>query len=284
MVLSVRVQFQLLCLLFLAVSANGTIAAEEGNDIKWVLTGLPPKLIPDGPLRGTGFGEQQVAFLSKHLPQFSHRLETASPSRLWHEMQTDKGVCSIDIADLPERETWAVFTRHRTSNPPFRLLLLQERVPDFAEFRDEDGMIDLDLLAKSDQFSGIYVSNRHYMPQVNHFIDDPSRKARLQSVISPTRIFEMVAKHRADFSFAAVTEMNYFNADTAAAATGGKPLAMLAIKGGTERVFGHIACSRDPLGLKLVEAVDRLLDQEGMWNEFLAPERRWEEQATFAGR
>ena len=252
------------------------IAAEEAGTIRWVMTGLPPKLIPDGPLRGTGFGEQQYAFLAKHLPQFGHRLETASPTRLWHEMQTEKGICSIDIADLPEREKWAVFTRHRTSHPPFKLLLLQEKVADFAEFRDGDGLIDLDLLARSTRFAGIYVANRHYMPEVNRFIDDPSRKARLQSVVSPTKIFEMVVGHRADFSFAAVTELNYFNAFTAAAAPGGKAVAMLAIKGPAERVYGHIACSRDPLGMRLVAAADRLFDREGLWNEFLAPEQRWE--------
>ncbi len=96
----------------------------------------------------------------------------------------------------------------------------------------------------------------------------------------------MVAGRRADFSFATVTEMNYFNALTAATPSGGKapaPLTMLAIKDAGEDVHGHIACSRDPLGGQLIEAVDHLLDDEALWSEFLAPERHWLDEVPAAG-
>jgi uncharacterized protein (TIGR02285 family) len=95
-----------------------------------MLTGVPPKLMQDGPFRGTGYGEQQVAWLSKHLPQYDQRIELVTPVRLWHEMRAGKGVCSIDIVDLPEREQWAVFTLHKTSLPSLRVLVLNR--PGFA--------------------------------------------------------------------------------------------------------------------------------------------------------
>src|SRR5579859_8197573 len=83
--------------------ATGTITvAEEKPAIQWMLTGVPPKFITDGPLKGTGYGEKQVAYLTQRLPQFQHRLELVTPARLWHEMQSSKGICSIDIAKVPD--------------------------------------------------------------------------------------------------------------------------------------------------------------------------------------
>ncbi len=264
--------------LYLAVMAGAVRAGDTNHVIRWMVTGVPPKLIQDGPFRGTGYGEQQVALLTRHLPQFGHHFEVVTPARLWHEMQAGQGVCSVDIADLPERESWAVFSRHQTSIPGYRVLVLKDRLPEFSEFRDRDGRVDLDLLAASDRFTGIYVAGRHYMPEITRFLESPARKTHIDAMSASTRIFEMVAGGRGDFSFAATTEMNYFNALNAAAAPGGKAwpaLAMMPVKGITAQVHGHIACSRDPLGRELVEAADRLLDDEALWSEFLAPEQRW---------
>ena len=265
--------------LCLALMAAGAVRADDADPvIRWMVTGVPPKVIQDGPFRGTGHGEQQVALLTRRLPQFGHRFEVVTPARLWHEMQAGQGVCSVDIADLPEREAWAVFSRHQTSIPAYRVLVLKDRLPEFAEFRDRDGRIDLDRLAASDRFTGISVAGRHYMPEITKFLSDPARKAPVDAMSSSTRIFEMVAGGRGDFSFASITEMNYFNALNAAAPPGGKawpPLAMIPVKGVTAQVHGHIACSRDPLGKELIEAADRLLDDEAVWSEFLAPEQRW---------
>lgn len=276
----------LLCLMLLTMATTGSIAAEKPA-IRWMLTGVPPKLIPDGPFRGTGYGEEQIALLTRYLPQFDHHLESVTPARLWHEMRDGPLVCSIDIADLPEREEWAVFSRHRTSIAGYRLLVSRERLPEFAEFRDSSGRIDLDRLAASNRLRGIYLAGRHYMPQINSFIDSPTRKIHLEAMTASTRVFEMIAGRRGDFSFAAVTEMNYFNRLSAAASADGKswpPLAMLAIKGADELVHGHIACTRNELGRSVVEAIDRLLDDEARWTEFFALEQRWLDDVPLAGK
>jgi len=283
----VPLRLLLLCLVLLATGATGSIAAESDGIVRWMLTGVPPKLIPDGPLRGTGYGELQFALLTRYLPQFDHHLESVTPARLWHEMRGGPGVCSIDIADVPEREQWAVFTRHRTSVPGYRLLVLRERLPEFAEFRDTAGRIDLDRLAANSRLSGVYVAGRHYMPQINSFIDSPAGRSRVEARSASTKIFEMIADRRSDFSFATTTEMNYFNAWNMATPAGEKswpPLAMLEIKGGDDQVHGHIACTRDALGKQVVEAIDRLFDNEAIWTEFLAPEQRWLADVPPAGR
>lgn len=276
----------LLALIALTIGTATKAAEENRRTIHWMLTGVPPKFIPDGPLRGTGYGELQVAFLAERLPQFEHRLEQVTPARLWHEMQTGEGVCSIDIADLPEREKWAAFARHRTSIPSYRILVLRDRLAEFAPFRLPDGAIDLERLASSDRLTGIYVASRHYTAQINGFISSAARKIPLESTSASTRIFEMIASRRGDFSFASITEMNYFTALNAAPPAPEKPwppLAMLAIKGGGGEVHGHIACSRDPLGRQMIEAADRLFDDESVWSEFLAPQQRWLGNVPLAG-
>lgn len=264
----------LLCGLALLTFGTATItfAQETRPVLHWMLTGVPPKFIPDGPLRGTGYGEQQVAYLAKRLPQFQHRVELVTPARLWHEMQAGQGVCSLDIADLPEREKWAAFTRHQTSVAGYRLLVLQDRLGEFSSFRLPDGTVDLDRLAASDRLTGIYVATRHYTTQINSFIESSVRKIPLESTSTSTKIFEMIAHRRGDFSFASVTEMNYFKA---LYGKRGPSMAMLPIKGGGEPVHGHTACSRDPLGLQTIEILDHLFDDEAVWKEFLAPQQKW---------
>jgi uncharacterized protein (TIGR02285 family) len=252
--------------------------AEERPAILWMLTNAAPKVIPDGPLKGTGYAEQQAAYLAKRLPQFDHRVEIVTATRLWHEMQAGKGICSIDIAELPERENWALFTRSATSAPSYSLLVLRERVGEFAPFRGTDGTIDLERLGAGTQLTGLYAAGRHYTPQINAFIDSPTRKTSLLSTSASTNIFEMVASRRGDFAFGAMTEMNYFNASNAALADPRKrrpPLAMLTIKGAGEPIHGHIACTRDPLGRQMIQTLDRLFDDPANWNDFIAPQRHW---------
>ena len=271
-----------LLLVGLALSGMGTgiTSAEEKPVIRWMLTSAPPKFIGDGPLKGTGYAEQQVAYLAKRLPQFDHRVEVVTPARLWHEMQTGKGVCSIDIADLPERERWALFTRHTTSVPGYSLVVLRDRIAEFSRFRGTDGSIDLERLAASGQMTGLYNAGRHYTPQINAFLDSPVRKTPLESTSASTNIFEMIASRRGDFSFGLGAEMNYFNALNEAGADSARrwpPLAMLAIKGGGEMLHGHLGCSREPQGRKMIDALDRLFEDETAWNEFFAPHKRWVE-------
>ena len=277
-------RFVLPCLMVLLMSAS--VHAED-TVIRWMLTGVPPKFMTEGPFRGQGYGEQQIALLSRRLPQFGHKMELVTPARLWHEMQAGPGVCSVDIAELPERGKWAVFSRRSTSVPGYRMLVMKERVPEFAEFRGDDGLVDLGRLGASERFTGLYVAGRYYMPEISAFIDNPSRKMRLEAMSASTKIFEMVAGRRGDFSFATVSEMNYFNALNAAAAPGAKlwpPLAMIGIKGAVALVHGHIACSRDPLGLRAMQAIDHLLDDDHVWADYLAPEQHWMEDVPLAGR
>lgn len=255
--------------------------AAERPVIRWMLTNAAPKVIPDGSLKGTGYAEQQAAYLARRLPQFDHRFEIVSAARLWHEMQAGKGICSIDIAELPERENWALFSRTATSAPGYSLLVLRDRVGEFAPFRGTDGAIDLDQLAAGSQLTGLYAAGRHYTAQINAFIDSPARKTSLLSTSASTNIFEMIASRRGDFSFGTMAEMNYFNALNAAIASPSKrrpPLALLTIKGTGEPVHGHIACSREPVGRQMIEALDRLLGDPANWNDFLAPQRHWADE------
>lgn len=271
------VRFLLVGLALYALGTGKTIAGEKPV-IHWLLTNAAPKVIPDGPLRGTGYAEQQTVFLARRLPQFDQRVEIVTAARLWHEMRTGKGICSIDIADLPEREAWALFSRHTTSVPGYSLMVARDRIAEFAPFRGTDGAVDLDRLAQSATLTGLYTARRYYTPQINAFIDNAARKSPLDSTSSSTRVFEMIASHRGDFSFGLGAEMNYFNAANAAEPDPAKrppPLMMLPIKGGGEMLHGHIACSRDPLGRKMIEALDQLFEDETAWNEFFAPHARW---------
>jgi len=251
--------------------------AAAAETVTWILAEFPPLVIDKAPPGQEGFGEKQLRFLQTRLPQFHHVILKATTSRLWHEMQTADGVCTLSVAKLPDRERFALFSRRAYYGTTNQMIVRTEDMPKFAPFLDKSGAIDLSLLAEDDRLIGAYSDGTTYGAAIDGFIHNPSRKTPLQPVAHLRFPVALLDKKRVDFIFGYYMEMAYFrranhlrDAFTALRTIPEQP-----------RLGGYIACGKKPVGEKVIAAVDALLASDETMLEFIEPLREWYSPADF---
>jgi len=261
----------LLCLLSAAQAA-------WGEDVTWVLPEFPPGFIR-GPFRaGEGYGDRQLKFLLEHLPQFHHTVFNGSASRLWHEMEHRDGVCTLSVAKLPEREKLAVFSARSFWATVNQVIVRTDRLGEFAPLLDKSGAIDLGRLAADEHLRGAYTDTSSYGPSLDAFIRAPNRKTPLEMTPHLRMPLVLLEKGRIDFVFGYYMEMTYYRQldrlgdDFTALPTLPEPA----------HQDGYIACSNQPLGHKVIAAIDALLASDDAMLAYIEPLRDWYSPADFA--
>lgn len=253
-------------------------AAPPAKAISWMQADLPPQFILDGALAGEGWADQQMRELFPLLPDFDHRLVQGSLSRTWYDMARRDGICFNGAARSPEREDIAMFSRRPIIAPSYRIIIRAAALARFRPFLDESGAIDLDRLALEDGLAGGYTTAREHFPAINHFIESDRRRVRLDAVISPSQLFNLLHGKRLDFIISSPVEAPYYKARFHLV----DEFVSLPVKGGVSAIRGYVACSKGPLGRAVIEKIDALLADESRWAAYIEPLRRWFEPADFA--
>lgn len=260
----------LLCL----ISAS---PAAWGDEVTWILPEFPPGFIR-GPFRaGEGYGDRQLKFLIEHLAQFHHTVLNGSASRLWHEMKHRDGVCTLTVAQLPEREQLAVFSAHSFWATANQVIVRTDRLSEFAPLLDKSGAIDLARLAADDHLRGGYTDTSSYGPSLDSFIHDPNRKTPLEMTPHLRMPLVLLDKGRLDFVFGYYMEMTYYRQLDRL----GDDFTALPTQPAPARRDGHVACSNQVLGRKVIAAIDALLASEVAMLAYIEPLRDWYSPADF---
>lgn len=265
------IRIVLLCLM-------GAAQAAWGEDVTWILPEFPPGFIR-GPFRaGEGYGDRQLKFLIERLPQFHHTVLNGSASRLWHEMEHRDGVCTLSVAQLPEREKLAVFSARAFWATVNQVIVRTDRLADFAPLRDKSGAIDLARLAADTHLRGGYTDTSSYGPSLDSFIHDANRKTPLEMTPHLRMPLVLLDKGRIDFVFGYYMEMTYYRQLTRL----GDDFTALPTLPEPAHQDGHVACSNQPLGRKVIAAVDALLASDDAMLAYIEPLRDWYSPADFA--
>jgi uncharacterized protein (TIGR02285 family) len=260
----------------LAILLTGPLAAAQ--TITWLTTDLPPQFIYSGEMAGQGVGDLQTIFLTRHLPQFQHQVDSASFPRIWHDMAHKDATCTVGALRDPEREMVAVFSRRPILIPSYRLIVNQRKLDSFRPFMTEKGEIDLDMLAEEPNLRGGYVTARLHSPQIDAFITRPDLKAPVENMVSTLQIFHLMHMGRLDFIFALPFEISYYTQISHYT----EEIAVLPIKGSARSIKAYIACSRQSEGSAAIRSIDTLLSSDRDWAQFIKPLKRWLAPADFA--
>lgn len=252
-------------------------AAAPAREISWMQTDLPPQFIADGELAGQGWSDQQMHGLFPQLPGFEHRTAQGSLSRIWYEMAHRDGVCFNGAGRSTERMTFAVYSHRAILVPAYRILVRTESLDRFRPYLDASGNVDLDRLAADGSLSGGYTAGREHFPAINHFIADDRRRARLETAVTTSQLFNLLHGRRVDFIISSPVETPYYRARFHLP----DEFASLPVKGGVPSIRGYVVCSKGPLGREVIEKVDALLADEARWASYMEPLRRWLEPADF---
>ncbi|HMA49836.1 MAG TPA: TIGR02285 family protein [Magnetospirillaceae bacterium] len=264
-----------LAALLLMFAAHAGAAPAE--DVLWFLPEFPPVFITGNALQGQGYGDGELRYLTGHLPQFHHRIIYATAPRLWHEMETRDGVCVISVAKLPEREKFALFSARPVYGATNEILVRTDHLGEFEAFLDGNGHIDLARLSADGHLRGGYSDGVTYGPAIDDFIRDPQRKTPLEVIAHMRAPLPLLDKGRLDFVFGYFMEMAYYRRthDMAAAFTA------LPTTPEPVRQDSYVACSKGPLGSKIIAAIDTLLASDESMAEYVENLRGWYSPAEF---
>lgn len=256
---------------------SGVFHAALAEDVTWILPEFPPGFIR-GPFRnGEGYGDRQLKFLIQRLPQFHHTVLNGSASRLWHEMEHRDGVCTLSVADLPDRERLAVFSARAFWATVNKVIVRTDRLDDFASVRDKSGAIDLARLAADSHLRGGYTDTSSYGPSLDSFIRDPNRKTPLEMTSHLRMPLVLLDKGRIDFVFGYYMEMTYYRQLNRL----GDDFTALPTLPEPARQDGHVACSNQTLGRKVIAAIDALLASDDGMLAYIEPLRDWYSPADY---
>jgi uncharacterized protein (TIGR02285 family) len=260
-------------LLFVAGGAK----AGEPDDILWILPDFPPLFITERDLQGQGYGDGELRYLIRHLPQFHHVTLNGTAHRLWHEMETRDGVCAISAAKIPEREKFAIFTARAVYGASNKVIVRSDKLHDFAPYLDKSDQIDLVRLAADDHLLGAYSDGTTYGPAIDSFIKDPQRKTPLELTPHLRMPLALLEKGRLDFVFGYFMEMAYFQRTHQVTAA----FTALSTTSEPVRQDSYVACSKGPRGRQVIAAIDALLSHDEAMLDFVDNLRGWYSPAEF---
>ena len=255
----------------------GAPTAAGAEDVVWILADIPPLVINNAPPGQEGYGDKELQYLAAHLPQFHHIFLKGTASRLWHEMQHGDGVCTLSVAKLPDRERFALFSQRSFYGTTNQVVVRTADLDKFAPFLDKSGALDLARLATDDHLMGGYSDGTTYGAAIDSFIANPNRKTPLQLFAHLRFPIGLLEKNRIDFIFGYHFELAYYRR------TYHLKDQFTALRTNPEqpRQGGYIACSKTPVGMDVIAAIDALLASDGAMLQFIEPLREWYSPADF---
>lgn len=244
-------------------------AAARGESITWVTDAQPV------PHSSETIDSVDLAFLTSHLPGFTHHVVHVSTARANHELEHGSGVCKVNVLVTPERQRFAVFSARHIFLPGYRLITRRDKLAALGPALVK-GEVDLDKLAALPGVTGGYTHMRHYDTPIADFTQAHDGNG-ITSVLVNGLLFNLIQADRIDYAFVLPMDVFFYTNRTAR-----EKLAVLPIRGGTARAEAGVACSSDQSGKNVIHAVDELLADDSHWAEFVEPFRKWAAPEDFA--
>jgi uncharacterized protein (TIGR02285 family) len=257
---------QIILLLAALWSYEGALAEQ----IDWMVFDYPPLLNSEGALAGAGPGDRALQLLIERLPGFEHRIVAADVSRSLVEMRRRDGVCMFGATQSAERAEWIRFSRRPILMPGLRLITLPRRLREFDPYLDGSGAVDLALLARNHRFRGAYVQSAQFPGPLRQFVATVGQGGQMMTAKDSPQLMAQLRRESLDYVVDGGLAVLLYQFKFPRSAV---PVA-LRLRDLPERLELHIACANRPLGAAVIEQVDRLLADDAVWRQFLAPLRR----------
>lgn len=264
------------CAVFAALAGltAPTAKAEMPPVIEWYLIDLPPIQNTTGELRGQGYTDLIRWRLIAELDGYRHVLRNSNVHRMLHDIKAKPNICNPAFLHTAEREQFMVYAdplHAQFPNGAAALKSSQESV--LRDYLDSDGRLDLDALVDDEVGVVAVQAGRSYGPGLDEIIARADQRNQLFVITANRPIetkFGLLAADRALVSLLYPYEYAYVlrNADTVSLYD------FLPVKGNVPYTLNHLACSRSPLGVAVIEASNRIIAQERD-GYFAAAYRRW---------
>lgn len=246
-----------------------TSPALAQDRVNWFIQDFPPAYIVSGSAQGTGVSDQAMRYFLERMTQFDHHVDVAPLTRAWTQIAHEDGNCLAAVLKSPERAGIALFSKPIFVTATPRLLIRHDHIDLLQPALDAEGAVDLQILAGRKSVKAISVTQRSYGPEVDRFLlalhDLPAR------VATSAQAVRMVENGRGDFTFGYTFETRFFALES------GTPnkLDNYPIARQPKFLPVRMACSKGPIGEKIIERVNQIIDMAGWPPPFLHQVSRW---------
>lgn len=245
-------------MIVLLMLAPCVAAAEE--TIVWFHSDFPPISIVYGPDKGRGAADQWEHYLIDQLGEFKHETMVANTARVFEEMKRRGNACNPAYIKTPEREQHFLFSAPIADLLPNGFITLQSRRPELEPFLNEKGELKLGELVAARRFRIGVANGRSF--GVN--IDRALREGNAPESVVPfaahdifsSGLVQVANQHGLDAVIGYAIELHYvvkrLKRDVS-------QFLFIPIAEDTTPILSHIACSKSPLGEKVIARINEVI-------------------------
>jgi len=250
----------LLSLLLLLFVILPCCAAAEEETLVWFRCNSPPLSIVSGPNKERGAIDLWGHYFTEHLTEFHHKIVLANVVRLQEEIKHHDNACSWAVIKTPEREKFLIFSERLTELLPNGFITLQSRRAELEAYLDENGALRLSELIATGKFQIGVASGRSFGPQIDAILHSEQAKNSVRPFaafdIFSTGLLQVANRQTLDAVLGYAVEMAYAVSHISRSPT---QFLFLPIAEDTQLTPIHIACSRSPLGERVISRANELI-------------------------
>jgi len=202
-----------------------------------------------------------MAFIVAQTPEFEHTIERVNLARFLLLAESRDGVCNPALLLTPDRSQILHFSDPAYQTLGNRLITTQTNAKRLRPFLTTDGVLRLSDLEAIPDFIVGHGRTRVFGQNIDEFLRRMDERRMTYDVASTSTAIRMLSLDRIDYTFAAPVEAGYYLTQDDQAA--GTMLASFAIEGVEPIQNGRFACSKGPIGEKLIQRINALIPTEG---------------------
>ncbi len=252
----------------------GAVSARAADRVTWLVTDFPPVFILHGAQRGTGVGDRTMAWFQQRLPDFEHETQTVPLQQVWQALGQADGRCYAAAVKSPGREAAALFSAQVYWSPTARIQIRKADRARFEPYLAGGRAIDLDRLLAGPLTGGVVRGRADVSRAAARFADKPA----VVAADDAATLFRRLNAGDLDWILSYPWESWYLASTLGLAA----PTEALPVAGEPKYLAAHFACSNQPLGRRIIAAIDRVIAEAGRPPPYFEFARTWTDPQTVA--
>lgn len=252
-------------LLAMLVPASALHAATAEKDepptIEWYMIDLPPIQISSGALRGQGYTDVIRWRLIAGLPGYRHVLRIANVQRILADIKSKPNVCNPAFLRTPEREQFMIYSDPLHAQFPNGAVIVKSRRAELAQFITADGSLKITDLVDSGKGTIAVQSGRSYGVMLDGVLKMANERQRVVTLTSGRPVaakLGLVDKGRVEVALLYPYELAFHLASSRDLTQ----YEFLPVEGNGTYTLNYLACSRSPLGERLIAEANPIIAAE----------------------
>jgi uncharacterized protein (TIGR02285 family) len=236
------------------------LPTQAAETLLWYMPNFEPGHFDAGPMAGLGYVDLTLErVIEPAMPGFEHKVVVAPITRMLHDMQEKPNVCTVAIQVTAERKKLFLFSRPAFRYQPVGLIVRTDDLPALAGLIDEGSQISLARYEALESTMIGLVADRAYGDRLDPMLAESEHTLRIVGSNATSSLPKMLLAGGRITAFLGYSfEIGYAGQQNGDIQT---KLTWLPVKEQPAVMQSHMACSRSPLGERVIERLNTILSQ-----------------------